>query len=233
LTHVSDGYGLRGILDSGALHPTPCPVFDNEPLLYLFYGRPAYRVNSQVLSSGIEAYAPVCFILSPRPTAIRRVFPFDSGAFEHSKLAEAMHHQMILEDFGLEPDMLSPRRLVGLFFGDRDRYYQNQPRTDLALPALEFEATSYQALIGSRHENVFDERISAIEVQVDAPLPLADCEAVVLPDRLADEPEVLRRLTAAGCEVIPYNYIARLRPEAFTSDLYSRVRDYYRRKRFL
>ena len=63
--HTSDGLGLRSILREGELQTEPCPVFDDEPLLYLFYGRPAYRVNSQVLSSAIDAYAPVCFILRP------------------------------------------------------------------------------------------------------------------------------------------------------------------------
>ena len=62
---MTDGLGFRGVLDTGALRPEPCSVFDDEPLLYLFYGRPAYRVNSQRLSSAIDAYTSFCLILHP------------------------------------------------------------------------------------------------------------------------------------------------------------------------
>ena len=80
MSATSYSMGLRSILREGELQTEPCAVFDDEPLLYLFYGRPAYRVNSQVLSSAIDAYAPVCFIVRPGSVkAPRRIFPFDRG----------------------------------------------------------------------------------------------------------------------------------------------------------
>jgi hypothetical protein len=233
-THISDGFGFRAILDCGELRPEPCSVFDNEPLLYLFYGRPSYRVNSQVLASAIDAYAPVCFVLRPasaeRP---RRVFPFDSGAFHAERFSEAMHRKMMRDDFALEPGPSSPRKLISLFFGTNDRYMRNEPIEAVTVPGLAFEASSYHTLINSRHENVFDERISAIEIQLDEPLPLAgNVEAVVMPDRFAI-PEVLALLEAVGAVPLLYDYVARLRPEAFTGNIYQLVRDYYRSRGYL
>lgn len=233
-THVSDGLGFRSILQTGELCPEPCPVFDEEPLLYLFYGRPAYRVNSQRLSSAIDAYAPVCFIL--RPNGVdppKRIFPFDSGAFQGDRFVEAMHRKMILDDFALDADLQSPLKLIALFFGDQDKYYKNVPLQRVEIPPLSFEALSYHGLITSRHENAFDERISSIEVQSDRPLRLAtSVEAVVLPDAFAVEP-VLKQLEALQIAALPYDYIPRLRPESYTGTIYTLVRDYYRRRGYL
>jgi hypothetical protein len=155
--------------------------FNDEPLLYLFYGRPAYRVNSQRLSSAIDAYAPVCLVLRPDCVASpKRIFPFDSGAFHGERFVEAMHRKMLLEDFALDPDLQGPLKLIGLFFGNHDRYYRNVPFQDVAIPPLSFEALSYHILITSRHENAFDERISAIELQSDQDLDLlVAAEAIV------------------------------------------------------
>jgi hypothetical protein len=233
-THVSDGFGFRAILGKGELRPEPCPNFDAEPLIYLFYGRPAYRVNSQILSSAIDAYTPVCFILRAatvdRP---RRVFPFDTGAFNGDRFSEAMHRKMLRDDFALEPREDSPRKLISLFFGTHERYMRNEPIEKVDLPGLAFEALSYHTLINSRHENDFDERISAIEIQLDRPLPLAgNVEAVVMPDRFAI-PEVLEALEEMGAVALTYDYIARLRPEAYTGNIYQLVRDYYRSSGYL
>lgn len=232
--HVSDGLGFRSIMRDGQFSAEPCPVFNNEPLVYLFYGRPSYRVNSQVLASAIRAYAPVCFVLKPgiiqSPT---RVFPFDSGAFHNELFHASMHRKMQRDDFALEPDLTSPQRLISLFFGDNSSYYDNKPLAVVDLPPLAFEASSYQALITDRQENVYDERISSIEIQVGDDIGLKDAvEAVVLPDAFLVK-EVAGSLTAIGAEAIPYAFIDRLRPELYAATIYPIVRDYFRRRGYL
>src|SRR3546814_17806845 len=42
LTHVTDCARLSGLVASRKLEPRLCDVY-GEPLVYLFYGRPAYR----------------------------------------------------------------------------------------------------------------------------------------------------------------------------------------------
>jgi hypothetical protein len=44
LVHVSRGYDFDAILRGDFLTPQPCKVF-NRKLIYLFYGRPAYRAK--------------------------------------------------------------------------------------------------------------------------------------------------------------------------------------------
>jgi len=232
--HVSDGLGFRSIMRDGQLSAEPCPAFNGEPLIYLFYGRPSYRVNSQVMASAIRAYAPVCFVL--KPGVVRspaRVFPFDSGAFHNELFHASMHRKMARDDFALEPDLASPQRLINLFFGDNQSYYDNKPIATLDLPPLAFEASSYHALITDRQENIYDERISSIEIQVSDDIRLKDAvEAVVLPDAFMVK-EVAASLTAIGAEAIPYAFIDRLRPELYAATIYPIVRDYYRRRGYL
>lgn len=229
--HVSDGLGFRSIMRDGHISAEPCPVFDDEPLVYLFYGRPSYRVNSQVMASAIRAYAPVCFIF--KPGVIRspaRVFPFDSGAFHNDLFHASMHRKMTREDFALEPDIASPQRLINLFFGDNQSYYDNKPIADIELPPLSFEALCYHGLITDRQENIYDERISSIEIQVGEDVRLKEAvEAVILPDAFLVK-EVAESLSAIGAEAIPYAFIDRLRPELYAATIYQIVRDYYRRR---
>jgi hypothetical protein len=231
--HTSDGLGFRSIMREGRLGTDQCPVFD-EPLLYLFYGRPSYRVNSQVLATAIRAYAPVCFILKPGVVGSpHRVFPFDSGAFHHDLFRDSMHRKMQRDDFALEPDPTSPQRLISLFFGHNDRYYRNQPIADLDLPPLAFEASSFHALINDRQDNLYDERVSSVELQIAEDLPLGGAvEAVVLPDAFV-VPDVMASLASIGAEAIPYSFIDRLRPESYASSIYTVVRDYYLRRGYL
>jgi hypothetical protein len=232
--HVSDGLGFRAIMQEGRLTTEPCPVFDEEPLLYLFYGRPSYRVNSQVLASAIRAYAPVCFVLKPGVVQTpARVFPFDSGAFHNDLFRSSMHRKMQRDDFALEPDIASAQRLVHLFFGDNESYYDAKPIPSVTLPPLDFEASSYHALITDRQENVYDERISSIEIQIAEDLPLKDIiDAVVLPDAFLDG-DVTTSIESIGATAIPYPFLDRLRPELYTATLYPIVRDFYRRRGYL
>jgi hypothetical protein len=131
--HISDGLGFRSIVKDGYLSAEPCSVFNNEPLLYLFYGRPSYRVNSQILASAIRAYAPVCFVLKPGMVRLpQRVFPFDSGAFHNDLFRASMHRKMQRDDFALEPDPASAQRLIRLFFSD-NQSYSRVPSSQLSL----------------------------------------------------------------------------------------------------
>jgi hypothetical protein len=232
VTHITDAYRFREILESGQLQPSYCPVFE-EALLYLFYGRPAYRVNLQAQSSGIEAYVPVCFVMKPQILVKpRRLFPFDTGAFPI--MEAAFHHRMIRGDFslGTNPELVD--KLVALFFGNLSNYYDNKPIDGVAIPPFEFEAHSYYRLINDQLKAKYDERISAIEIQLSYPVPLEpNTIAVIMPSNLADQPSVVTRIDAAGAVAIPYDYRPRLRPEQYTSELYSIVKGLYRREGYL
>lgn len=226
MTHLTDAYHLRSIAEAGSLNPTHCRVFD-EPLLYLFYGRPAYRVAAQVESNGLEAYYPICFVLRSSARRAKRIYPFDSGAFHHGRFAEFVHRDMIKEDFELDVDPTMPGRLMNLFWSDPRGYFDNRGARDTALDPFDFEAKSYAELIRAKANGPFDERHSAIEVQMAEPMLLAgNLSAVILPSNFASD-AVRRRFDDLGALVLPFDTVSRHSPDNMVGQIYDICRDLY------
>jgi hypothetical protein len=238
LTHITDAYRFREIVGTSKLVPKYCHVFD-APLLYFFYGRPAYRVNQEAQSSAIEAYAPICFLVDPVfELELTALYPFDTGAFHKRLLAGAFHNEMKKEDFALEPNLDSPRKLIQLFFGSVDRYYSAKPRPSVKIDPFDFEASSYHGLINDKLQNVYDDRISAIELHSKANFTLkGSTMAVVLPsnflDRSAAAGGVKAFLKEIEADALPYDYVPRMRTDNYTSQIYSIVKSYYLKKGLL
>jgi hypothetical protein len=157
LIHSTDVYRFRNALDDGELRPRDCTVFKGEPLLYFFYGRPSYRVNSDQDAASLDHYLPVCLLFrSGSATPIKRVFPFDSGGFAEALYASAMHVDMKLEDFLLESDPETPGRVISLFFESVDNYLRARATDKIALDATELEAKSFHSLISNQLSNMVD-----------------------------------------------------------------------------
>lgn len=224
LTHVTDAYMFRDIMEQEALLPTPCDIFKGE-LLYLFYGRPAYRAASEIGSTGLDSYWPICFVMQPESWTPRRVYPFDSGAFHHQLFAEFMYRRMIKEDFELEADPDTPGQLLRLFWNDEQSYFQNEGLRDVVPDAMDFEVKSYMELLRYRGNGPFDERSSSIEIQVDAPMALkGNTLAVILPGEFA-KPDMVARIDALGALALAFHPIRRHNASDMVSEIYRIVRD--------
>lgn len=226
-THVTDGYAFRDILTSGKLTPTHCRVFGTD-LLYLFYGRPAYRAAAEIESNGIDAYWPVCIVLDPINIVPARVFPFDSGAFHHGRFDGFMYHRMIKEDFEVTADPASPQRIVRTFWASDQSYYDAEFLSGLSGfqgDTMDFEAKSYVQLISSTGRAPFDERNSSVEVQVAQPVDLAgNTIAVILPSAFA-KPPVLERIEEWGALALPFGVVRRHDAQNMVGQIYDTVRD--------
>jgi hypothetical protein len=55
LIHTSDFCRLQGIQEANSLTALPDSRFNNERLLYFFYGRPSYRVNPAVSNTRVSS----------------------------------------------------------------------------------------------------------------------------------------------------------------------------------
>lgn len=225
LAHMTDAYLFRDIMDMSALAPTPCTVFEEEPLLYFFYGRPAYRAAVQAQSNGLDAYAPVCIVLKPDAALPHRIYPFDSGAFHHKLLADFTHHRMRKEDFELDGALDMPGRLVNLFWSNEQSYFNNRNVSNYVPDAMEFEAKSYQELIRFKGKGDFDDRASAIEIQAAVPIDLSgNTLAVILPNDFARD-TILASIEALGALALPYDHVSRGSPGENVGLIYSIVRE--------
>jgi hypothetical protein len=220
--HGTSAYLGRTILagPTPTLSPTSCPVF-KEPLLYVFHGRPAYRVADEQEDRNDGFYSPVCFILAPDALlSIKRIFPFDTGAYDRYK--PYLHHRMTRDEFALATTSDTPQRHVTAFFNTNGNYYLGTVTPKLPIPASEMEVQAYYNLITAPGFHDFDGRCSSVELQVDHDISLSDKTlAVILPNALANVPElreaVVKRLKA---KLITYPEFAHSRP----SDYHGHVR---------
>lgn len=231
LAHTTDVYRLSNILEDGVIEPRACSVFKGEPLLYFFYGRPSYRANSNESATSLDHYLPVCMLFrASHITPIKRIFPFDSGGFANDFYANAIHRDMQLDDFSLEPDLATPGKVISLFFDNTTDYLRSRPSPTIDLDATQFEARSYHALISNRLSNNIDNRVSGIEIQFEGALKLAGAvEAIILPDTLYSSPLIQSKLANSKIAPLPYPQIDRQRPSEYVTKLFELCFEYYSR----
>lgn len=182
LVHSTLCDSLGYIAETGALLPRDCPVF-NEPLVYLFYGRPAYRSKLGQTPDTEIKFCPVCFVLKPNriQSNLRRVFPFDSGAAKNNLFAPLIKDYEA-DVFGLTPSLEAIRRFTNVFFESNGKYFLGAPRSHLVLPPDQATAAQYYQLVEATGTAPFDDRRSAIELQYQDAILLKDTLwAVILP----------------------------------------------------
>jgi len=227
LTHMTDAYRFRTIMKMGALEPSPCNVFEEEQLLYFFYGRPSYRASAQAQSNGMDFYAPICLVLKPGTVSPHRIYPFDSGAFHFRRFADFTYHAMIKEDFELDCAADMPGRLINLFWLSEQAYFNNRGHADFTPDAFAFEAQTYHELIRHRASAGFDERASSIEIQSNQPIALGENTiAVILPSSFATD-EAIAAIDALGAIILPYDHVNRTTPGENIGLIYTIVRELF------
>lgn len=193
LMHSCDAYALRSVLRSGALEPRECPVFGGEPLVYFYYGRPAYRVNPAVPSSKLQHNFPTALIFDHGGIGNpKRLAPFDTGAFTMYAEGGHLHGRMPIDDFLLPPDITWARRLVTVFYGTNSAYVHGNVIPGLVAGGGEFEVEAYLSLITDGAATALDDRSSTIELQVGRSVSLvgSGLRAIVLPSGMLDTAEV-------------------------------------------
>src|SRR5262245_47796221 len=110
-------------MQTNKIMTSQCDVFAKEDLSYFFVGRPAYKYRSDG-SEAANWQLPCCFIFEfGSLTDIRRIFPFDSGAFATKRYPPYIT-EMDLENFeaSAAPDAVS--RIIGAFFGNVASYFK-------------------------------------------------------------------------------------------------------------
>ena len=167
LIHTTDAYSFRSIIDNGmVLSPRLCQVF-REEILYLFYGKSGYSRKRQG-SSSLLAFFPVFFLIaSSAVIATRRILPSDSGAFEGQLYKTFFDKHYTISAFVIDCDyshsggIAFPQTamlVVSAFYGNNKNYYYNQPRRDILVSPLDFEAEALMALNADKGDAEFDDR---------------------------------------------------------------------------
>ncbi len=210
LLHCTNVERGVGIMQAGDLQPSACPVYGEE-LLYLFYGRPAYRSNPSATAGRIE-----------------ELWPFDSGGF--ARYHDLLGPHLDRNAFELDTGADLPGRIVAAFFETNGNYYFQRPAVaERDLPISRLEARGYARLIADPSLRDDDDRCATIEVQFDREVRLADAlQAIVAPTVMLEDPAILDALAACpNAVLLPYEVFGRSRPIELVYPLYARVHDFH------
>jgi hypothetical protein len=191
-----------------------CNVF-HEHLLYFFYGRPAYRHTLGGEPSGNLDLCPVCFVFKPHTigSAAKRVFACDSGAIQNGYFVDHLFPPD-RDEMELDTAIESACKLVPLLFGDNRRYYTGeamQARPPAFVPGT--PAARFHDLLIDTAPGPGDDRRSAIEVQMNSPVPLDHhLLYVILPKEKLNEPGT-REVILQRWQTDPIGYpVTKFRP---------------------
>jgi hypothetical protein len=169
---------------------------------------------------------------------IKRVFPFDTGAFSSNLYDEFFDPRSKLEDFELNPAIETIQKFVGTFYVDNQEYFSGFSRKNVQIGNRQFEAQGVFELCrlpgvqkrasGGRTR---DERSSAIEIQVSETVSLAgSLLAVILPEPYLDDPEIKEALARWEVRAIEtYATLHNLSGEAWVGQIYEIARRLYER----
>ena len=234
LVHTSRCEWASSLVATPELQPRKCSVFD-EDLLYLFYGRPAYRIRDN--NDHDVAYCPICFILklNRHGLGLRRAVALDSGGVTEGRFEP---HISPSERDLLELDASSDaaRKLVDVLYKDNRSYLYGhcQPLTDLADINNDL-IERYVRMLHDTDVSRADDRRSAVEFQATKRVSLKnDLQAVVLPEALLDDFN-LRRTMLEDWHALPITYptFNATCPAEYSGVIRDRVLAFYERFHFI
>ncbi|TYA74393.1 hypothetical protein [Seonamhaeicola marinus] len=205
--HSCDAFSFRSILKDREINTQLCNVYKGENLVYFFYGKPAYRVNDEY-NTRLKSFYPISLILKENALEdVKRIMPFDSGAFHFGLFKDYLHPKMTLSDFELNGSMDNTRKIVHYFFDTNKNYFLSNPKKDTKVDPLDFEVESYLELINSKQIQKVDDRKSIIEIQNNSSVSLTadNVLSIIIPDTLLVNPKVESFINELNIEPILYS----------------------------
>jgi hypothetical protein len=231
LVHTTESYYLKKILKTGEIETRPCNVFSGEKLSYFFVGRAAYKKELHQEAEYWEL--PTCIVKGFTTKGVKRIFPFDSGAFVAKRYPNSIN-MMELSDFETSADLESPQKLIGTFFNNSRNYYRlaARPREQFEamfdVDVLDEEVQALHGLIQKKNAR-YDDRRFAIEMQFDNNISIVDEKpiCIILPETYLANSAYAKKLENAAQSVLTYP-VYPLRKEYFYYAIYQKLDELYK-----
>ncbi len=180
------------IIQSGVLKTKHCSIF-KEPLVYLFYGRPAYKTGSEngEKRRRDKLKVPISFILKPDCTrSVKRIYPFDTGGFEEH-YREYIPKEYDYNRFFLGTAHETAKKLIELFFGSNGNYYSGSSCYKEEVKFHEMEVKAYLNVLEATGSTPFDDRAYTVEYQIPSDIDLSkNVIAVAAPSEAFNDKEI-------------------------------------------
>jgi len=234
LVHTAPSRYAMKILKGMKLKRSVCNAFNGEKLLYFFYARPAYR-KIELDTSKDKSLFPVVFLVDSKHIDIKRVYPFDSGAY-------SIYTKTHLSDFGNRSDyeILNQLRYIQLYikaiFGNNQRYYDGLCNLGSELPDIvssqrevKHDLDNLLNLIASANRAEIDDRCMTVEVQSPVDCKLSGkLLSVVVPSFYQNDQDFLKLMKKYGITPKYYKYFPRHRVNEVLGAVFSKVEEFYR-----
>jgi len=209
LVHTMDWKQFVETIEGSSVLKAPkCDVFDPDYLIYLFYGRPCYKMHMGQNATSNPSMDTVCILFDPESLPNpKRIYPFDSGAFHEGFFDDYLHPTDIKEQFEIKPELKSAKKIVGRCFGDNLSYFKEKLKKNLNPSLTQLEAITYFQLVNAKNQTQFDSRKSAIEFQIEGDINLLSTNvlAVIANEDVFDEPKIADYISnVLGAEKIGY-----------------------------
>jgi hypothetical protein len=233
--HITRAAHINKIFDTNKLHLSPCEKFKKD-LLYLFYGKPLYRLKSDSDAvSNLSLDAAVCFVLklNKLPDA-HRVFALDTGAWFDKRYNIFFSRGVSVEDFELDINSESAAKLVSAFFGGNKNYFIGETKNDICISGLDIISDAYKAIATESVSNSFDDRARTCELQYGVELELnkESLHTIILPDKLMGDERCQEKMRQ--WEIKPITYLFRRGiPGERTEIIFQKIGDYYEREQYI
>lgn len=232
--HSTAASRLISIINNRKLLATPCNVFIGEKLCYLFVGRAAYKTKS--VPNPSEWQLPVVFVVRFRDRPkLKRVFPFDSGAFRRRLLPDYIT-TFDLEGYDLADAPENIGRLVSLCFDGGEGYMKRKAVSEdklsekYALDLRHQQVLALMRLYAERSTAEYDDRAAAVEIQLSEDVALAqeNLLGVVMPTEFRRTPGLVDAIKQLTQVIECYDHMP-LSTECHYGQIYDCVRRVYRR----
>lgn len=233
ITHVTSTISAERIIDENKMFlPDKSEGEFKDPLLYFFYGRPAYRTRPGT-SISLEAACPSCFIFHPKMLdRCHYIHGFDTGAYFNRLYSHVLTDDFRVDDFSLGAQPSRINRLISATFEDEEAYLDADRsklrNIDDVTHPWEMQGRAYLSLLASTGRNEPDDRICTIEVGFRDPVLLDEnLLGIVVPHTLwmgnAKAP-ILVSLAERGVKIGTYRFIVGRHPEYLQAQMEVSVR---------
>jgi hypothetical protein len=230
LVHTTESYHLKKIVSSGTIKASRCNVFRGETLSYFFVGRAAYKRDLHQEAEYWEL--PTCLVFNFFADGIKRIYPFDSGAFNAKRYPNFVN-MMDMAEFDVGQDAEAPHKIIGTFFGTTRSYYRlaarpkEQFESKFDVDVLDEEMKALHKLILTKDKK-FDDRRFAIEMQFDHDVDLHSKRPIlaIFPETYLEDDAYIQNIKALGAEVLTYP-VYPLRKEYYYYAIYEKLDHFY------
>ncbi len=188
---------------SKILEPNYCKELKDK-LLYFFYGKPSYVINTHNYGNVGDFYAPVCLLFNPKKIAIHKAYPFDTGGFLNRYIKANIYGDFSLKEFELDCTYENICDYIKTYFGSNLNYYLGKRVWGDAVSRTE---KIHYCLLNLLDSTLDDERVRTVEISSKFAYGLRDdLLAIILPSELLEN-DYIRVFLIEECKIPVYTYV--------------------------